>query len=96
MLGFPENGPCLLRSGTVASWELVPLGEGRLLSRARQMGTLLPEQDQKRRRERHPGCCGSSTFPSPQNADSACEGAAGSLPLTRWQGQGLPKVRGRQ
>lgn len=96
MLGFPENGPCLLQSGPVAFWELVLLGEGRLLSRARQMRTLLPEQDQKRRRERHPGCCGSRTFPSPQNADSACKGAAGSLPLTCWQGQGLPKVRGRQ
>lgn len=97
MLGFPGNRPCLLQSGTVASWELVPPRTGKASRRAGQMGTLLSKQDQKRRRERHPGCCGrSSTFPSSQNADSACEGAAGSLPLTCWQGPGLPKVRGHQ
>lgn len=83
MLGFPENLPCLLQPGTAASWEPVSLGEGRLPRRARQKGTLLSKQDQKRRRERHPAAVNLALFFfffwSPENAESAREGA-GSLP----------------
>lgn len=79
MLGFPENLPCLLQPGTAASWEPVSLGEGRLPKRARQKGTLLSKQDQKRRRERHPAAVNLALPPPPENAESACEGA-GSLP----------------
>lgn len=78
MLGFPENLPCLLLPGSAVSWELVPLGEGKLPRRAGQKGTLLSKQDQKRRRESHPAAVDLARFLSPENAESACEGAAGS------------------
>lgn len=76
MLGFPENLPCLLLPGTAVSWELVPLGEGRLPLRAVQKGTHFSKQDQKRIRERHPAAVDLARFLSPENAESACEGAA--------------------
>lgn len=66
MLGFPENLPCLLQPGTAASWEPVSLGEGRLPKRARQKGTLLSKQDQKRRRERHPAAVNLALPPPPR------------------------------
>lgn len=42
MLGFPENGPCLLQSGTVASWELVPLGRESFLVGPGRWGPFFP------------------------------------------------------
>lgn len=86
MPGFPENLPCLLQPGTAASWELVSLEEGRFPRRAGQKGTLLSKPVQTQRRERHPAAvdlarfCFFYFFFPPENAESACAGAAGSLP----------------